>query len=280
MTDLQSQIPEPRLMYGTAWKETRTEALTLMALKTGCRAIDTANQRKHYFEAGVGAALKAAYESNLVRREDLFLQTKFTYRRGQDERLPYDPSQPLNRQVEQSFASSQEHLGCETIDSYILHGPASGYGVTDDDVLVWQTMEALQKKKYVRFLGLSNVSLLQLKKFYDLAAVKPAFVQNRCYASTKWDYDIREYCHDRGIIYQGFSLLTANVDYLVNDRIKKIANEKRCTIAQLVFKFAQQVGMWPLTGTTNADHLLSDIKSSQITLSDDELEIIETIAFD
>lgn len=280
MIDLYSEIPEPRLMYGTAWKENRTEALTLMALRTGCRAIDTANQRKHYFEAGVGAALKTAYESNLVRREDLFLQTKFTYRRGQDERLPYDPSQPLNRQVEQSFASSQEHLGCEMIDSYILHGPASGYGVTDDDVLVWQTMETLQKKKYVRFLGLSNVSLMQLKKFYDIAAVKPAFVQNRCYASTKWDYDIREYCYDRGIIYQGFSLLTANVDYLVNDRIKKIANEKRCTIAQLVFRFAQQVGMWPLTGTTNSDHLLSDIKSKDIALTDDELEIIETIAFD
>ena len=46
----------PTFMYGTAWKEDRTEALTRLAITEGFRAIDTANQRKHYFEAGVGAA--------------------------------------------------------------------------------------------------------------------------------------------------------------------------------------------------------------------------------
>ena len=48
----------PAVMYGTAWKEDRTAALTCLALEAGFRAIDTANQRKHYFEAGVGEALR------------------------------------------------------------------------------------------------------------------------------------------------------------------------------------------------------------------------------
>ena len=42
-------------MYGTAWKEDRTEDLVVRALGAGFRAIDTANQRKHYVEADVGA---------------------------------------------------------------------------------------------------------------------------------------------------------------------------------------------------------------------------------
>jgi diketogulonate reductase-like aldo/keto reductase len=78
-------------MYGTAWKEDRTQALTLEAIATGFRAFDTANQRKHYVEEGVGAAVTAAIASGIVEREDLFLQTKFTYQRGQDHRLPYNP---------------------------------------------------------------------------------------------------------------------------------------------------------------------------------------------
>ena len=44
----------PDFLYGTAWKENRTPGLTELALRVGFRGIDTANQRRHYFEAGVG----------------------------------------------------------------------------------------------------------------------------------------------------------------------------------------------------------------------------------
>src|SRR6266478_8725324 len=103
-----SSIPD--FLYGTAWKEERTAALVELALRAGFRGIDTANQRRHYFEEGVGQGLAAAYRAGLVARADLFLQTKFTYQRGQDHRLPYDPSSPLSQQVAQSMAGSLEHL--------------------------------------------------------------------------------------------------------------------------------------------------------------------------
>src|SRR5262252_6093591 len=95
-------LPSPPFIYGTAWKEDRTAALVEKALLAGFRAIDAANQRKHYFEAGVGEGLAAAYRAGIALRQDLFLQTKFTYQRGQDHRLPYDPSAPLAVQVSQS----------------------------------------------------------------------------------------------------------------------------------------------------------------------------------
>ena len=119
--------PIPDFLYGTAWKEDRTAALVELALQSGFRGIDTANQRRHYFEAGVGEGLAAAYRAGVVTRSDLFLQTKFTYRDGQDHRLPYDPQADLSTQVAQSMASSLEHLGTDYVDSFVLHGPASGH---------------------------------------------------------------------------------------------------------------------------------------------------------
>src|SRR5881394_1711749 len=100
--------PTPHFLYGTAWKEERTSALVEMAIRAGFRAIDTANQRKHYNEEGVGEGLAAAYRAGIVRREDLWLQTKFTYLSGQDDRLPYDADARPSAQVEQSLRSSLE----------------------------------------------------------------------------------------------------------------------------------------------------------------------------
>ncbi len=123
----------PRFLYGTAWKEDETRRLTELALRQGFRGIDTANQRRHYHEAAVGQAVAAAVAVGVVARDDLFLQTKFTFRRGQDHRLPYDPAAPVATQVGQSFARSLEHLGTDRIDSYLLHGPTGRSGLAPDD---------------------------------------------------------------------------------------------------------------------------------------------------
>src|SRR5271165_4371392 len=174
--------PVPGFLYGTAWKEDRTAALTELALRTGFRAIDTANQRRHYFEAGVGEGLAAAYRAGVVTRADLFLQTKFTYRPGQDDRLPYDPEASFSVQVAQSLAGSLEHLGTDHVDSYVLHGPASGYGWADDDIEVWEAMRKERDAGRTLFLGVSNVSLRHLEQMAAAHPESPTFVQNRCYA--------------------------------------------------------------------------------------------------
>src|SRR6267142_1793284 len=156
MPNAQPAIPD--FLYGTAWKEDRTAALTELAIRSGFRAIDTANQRKHYFEAAVGEGVGAAYRAGLVTGADLFLQTKFTYQDGQDHRLPYDPTADLATQVAQSMASSLEHLGTDHVDSYVLHGPASGAGWTEEDAEVWAAMVRERDAGRTRLLGVSNVS--------------------------------------------------------------------------------------------------------------------------
>jgi diketogulonate reductase-like aldo/keto reductase len=265
-------------LYGTAWKEDRTPALVELALRTGFRGIDTANQRRHYFEAGVGQGLAAAYGAGVVTRANVFLQTKFTYRPGQDHRLPYDPAASLSVQAAQSLASSLEHLGTDHVDSYVLHGPASGYGWTDADAEVWEAMRKERDAGRTRLLGVSNVSLRHLEQMAQVQPEMPAFVQNRCYARLGWDREVRRFCGERGIIYQGFSLLTANVEVLRHPLVAGLAARVGATSAQVVFAFARTVGMLPLTGTSNVEHMKQDLASSELTLSAEAVRAIEALA--
>lgn len=265
-------------LYGTAWKEDRTAGLVELALRAGFRGIDTANQRRHYAEAAVGEGLAAAYRAGVVTRADLFLQTKYTYEPGQDHRLPYDPAADLSTQVAQSMASSLEHLGTDHVDSYVLHGPASGHGWTDHDAEVWEAMGREREAGRTRLLGVSNVSLRHLHQLIASGAEAPAFVQNRCFASRGWDREVRAFCAQRGIVYQGFSLLTANPEALRHPVVAGIAARVKATPAQVVFRFARAVGMLPLTGTSSAEHMQQDLASRGLALSADEARAIESLA--
>jgi diketogulonate reductase-like aldo/keto reductase len=264
-------------MYGTAWKEERTEPLTRQALRAGFRAIDTANQRKHYFEAGVGAAVRAALTERLVTRAELFLQTKFTFIDGQDHRLPYDRRASVATQVAQSFASSLEHLGTDYLDSYVLHGPSVGRGLGAADREAWHAMEELTRDGRARQLGVSNVTLEQLELLCGFAAVRPAFVQNRCYARAGWDRDVRNLCRAQGIVYQGFSLLTANARELERPAVKRIAARHRVSPAELVFRMASALGILPLTGSSSPEHLQKDLAALDLPLDPDDLSALEGI---
>ena len=271
-------MKHPQFLYGTAWKEERTPALTEIAIRAGFRGIDTANQRRHYHEAGVGQGLAAAYRAGVVRREDLFLQTKFTYINGQDHRLPYDPAAKPAAQVAQSLASSLEHLETEYVDSFVLHGPASGHGWTDMDAEVWEAMRIEREAGRARALGVSNVSLRHLEEFVPHDREQPVFVQNRCYARLGWDREVRRFCAAYNIIYQGFSLLTANVEVLQHPLVAQMARRVQATPAQVIFSFSRQIGMLPLTGTSSSEHMRQDLTSLNLTLTPDEVNAIESLA--
>jgi len=269
--------PLPDFLYGTAWKEDRTAVLTELAIRNGFRGIDTANQRRHYFEAGVGAALAAAYREGLVSRDGLFLQTKFTYRPGQDHRLPYDPEASLSTQVAQSMASSLEHLQTDYVDSYVLHGPWSGRGWTSADAESWDAMRRERDAGRTLLLGVSNVSLQHLEQMAATTEL-PYFVQNRCYARMGWDRDVRLFCRSHKIVYQGFSLLTANLEVLRHPFVGALAARKGVTPAQIVFAFARSAGMLPLTGTSDAEHMRQDLLSRELNLSREEIQTIEGLS--
>lgn len=271
-----NDVALPSFMYGTAWKKEATTGLVQRAVAAGFRAIDTANQLIHYQEALVGEALLALAKQG-IGRDQLFLQTKFTPVNGQDHRTPYDVKADLATQVRQSFDSSLVHLHTDYLDSYVLHGPYQRYGLGAEDWEVWAAIEELYAAGKTRMIGVSNVSAEQLARLCERATHQPMVVQNRCYAALGWDREVRELCRAHRIVYQGFSLLTANREVLIEPDVRAIAQRLGTGVAQVIFRFALQIGMLPLTGTTDPQHMKDDLQAEQLTLTSAEVQTIETI---
>jgi len=263
----------PNFIYGTAWKKEATTALVELALQSGFRAIDTANQAKHYLEILVGEAL----QKSKIARAEIWLQSKFTSIDGQDHRLPYDPKADLTTQVKQSFASSLAHLHTDYLDSYLLHGPYNYPSLGAQDFEVWKALEEIQKSGAAKMIGISNVNLQQLEMLVTRASVKPAFVQNRCYAVKGWDKEVRNFCQKNNIHYQGFSLLTANPQIVQNPIVERLAQKYNVTSEQIIFRFSKQIGIIPLTGTSKENHMKADLNILNFELLDEEVELIQAL---
>lgn len=272
-----NNVAIPSFMYGTAWKKNATAQLVQLAVSSGFTAIDTANQLIHYQEASVGEAL-LALDNRGIKRETLFLQTKFTSVGGQDHRTPYDASADIATQVGQSFVSSLKHLHTNYVDSYVLHGPSSRAGLGKSDWEVWAAFEEIYKSGRTKMIGISNVTAGQLAQLCEQAKIKPMVVQNRCFAVLGWDQEVREICQANQIIYQGFSLLTANRDVLREPEILEMANRLETGPQQVIFRFAMQIGMLPLTGTTSEQHMKEDLQVEDFELTPEETKRIEMIA--
>ena len=273
---MEAASPSPSFIYGTAWKKDATADLVRIAVEAGFRAIDTANQPRHYDEPLVGDALKSLADGG-VPRTSLFVQTKFTPLDGHDHRVPYDPEVDFKSQVVQSFESSLRHLNTDYLDSYLLHGPYSSRGLGDADWEVWSVIEEIHHSGRARMIGVSNVNAEQVRLLVTKARIKPMVVQNRCFANRGWDRDVREVCRDHGIMYQGFSLLTANRNLLRHPIVLSVARRLGVQAEQVIFKFAMQVGMVPLTGTTSAVHMKEDLGVIGFQLTQEEVAVIESI---
>jgi diketogulonate reductase-like aldo/keto reductase len=260
----------PPLIYGTAWKKERTEALVSQALRAGFRGIDTACQPKHYYEPGVGAAIAA------WPRDQLYVQTKFTPLSGQDpQRIPYDANAPLREQVAQSFAASLRNLQTTHLDALVLHSPLPRHEQTME---VWQAMETLVDAGGVKRLGISNCyDKRTLETLYATSRIKPSIVQNRFYEQTDYDRDIRQLCSARGMAYQSFWTLTANPHLLADDTMRLLSMKYQRSPAQVLFRYLTQIGVTPLTGTTSDQHMREDLSIFEFQLSDTELKAITAL---
>lgn len=275
--EMKDGVRMPKIIYGTAWKKKQTAALVVKAIKYGFRGIDTACQPKHYFEPGVGQALKKL-ETVGIFRNQIFLQTKFTPIAGQDpNNIPYDPNVSLQKQVIKSFAISKENLETDFIDSLILHSPLNTHSETME---VWRAMEEIYNQSGVKQLGISNCYELEtMLQLYNDASVKPSVLQNRFYTQTNFDIDLRKWCSENGIIYQSFWTLSANPALLQSPVITDIASSNNKTPAQILFRYLTQIGVVPLTGTSTDIHMIEDLKIFTFELSETDMNKIQNLLY-
>ncbi|KAL3116614.1 hypothetical protein niasHT_001361 [Heterodera trifolii] len=265
-----------RIIYGTAWKKERTAELVRSAIKAGFRAIDTACQPKHYDEALVGVALEQLLREKFISREDIFVQTKFTSLDGHDPaRVPYYRTASLPDQIKQSMERSLANLRLDFVDSLVLHGPMR---TLDENRLVWRTFEQLHAEGKTKRIGLSNCyDLHLLRTLYEASSVRPAVLQNRFYAQSDHDRAVRAFCKQNGIVYQSFWTLVC----LLNSKvIRGIAKQRGITPEQVFFRFTMDIGITPLSGTTNGEHMAQDVLVPDMPpLSAEEIKQIESILY-
>jgi len=253
-----------KIIYGTAWKKERTTELVVNAALNGFRAIDTAGQPKHYNEELVGEALEILQNQHGIKREDLFIQTKFTSLGGQDRSkpLPYNPSDPIPTQIHTSVQNSLRNLHTTYLDSLLLHSPLSRVA---DTVTAWRALIALQDAGTVRTIGMSNTyDVRVLEQLERETGRRVQVVQNRWFEGNAWDREVCRYCRERGIQYQSFWTLSGSPSLLAHPALRAIAQAKHCTPAQALFRLAQLHGVTPLSGTTSVEHMREDVAAEGI----------------
>ncbi|KAL7268269.1 hypothetical protein RUND412_009118 [Rhizina undulata] len=270
---LSTGASHPTLLYGTAWKEEQTAYLVSKALNAGFRGIDTACQPKHYREDLVGAGIHSFLNnrgSELgITRQDLFIQTKFTGLQGQDiKRTPYRVDAPLEEQIQDSVQASLKNLHVSYLDSLVLHSPLETW---EETLKAWKVLEAMVPDT-IRYLGISNVDVETLEHLRSSpeVSVKPSVVQNRFYARTGYDKEIREICRQEGWVYQAFWTLTANPGLLKSSVVTKIAGEKGWSRAEALYALIlslargwEKGGIAVLDGTKNEGRLRGDLKVAE-----------------
>jgi diketogulonate reductase-like aldo/keto reductase len=250
---------KPYLLYGTAWKKEETARLVSEAVHAGFRFIDTACQPKHYNERGVGLGWSAAAAELGLKREEVFLQTKFTSVAGQDiNNIPYDPESPMEEQIKTSLATSLKNLKTDYLDSWVMHSP---YRTVEDTLKAWRIMEEAVDEGKVRGLGISNCyDITMFKTIYEAAKHKPRVLQNRFYADSNFDTELRKFCKEHGVKYQSFWTLTANRKALATSQAKELSEAKGLTPQTYMYAFLMSLGyVTPLSGTTNTVHMAQDV---------------------
>lgn len=250
---------KPFLVYGTAWKKEETARYVSEAVHAGFRFIDTACQPKHYNEPGVGDGWKMAAAELGLKREDLFLQTKFTSFSGQDpNNVPYDRNAPLEEQITTSLQVSLKNLHTDYLDSLVMHSPM---GTVEETMQAWRVFESFVDEGKVRRIGMSNCyDFNTFTAVYNQARIKPSVLQNRFYAESGFDTELRAFCKSHNIWYQSFWTLTANRQALALPEVAQLAHSKDLTPQTYMFAFLMSLGyITPLTGTRDPTHMAQDV---------------------
>jgi diketogulonate reductase-like aldo/keto reductase len=139
-------------------------------------------------------------------------------------------------------------------------------------------MESLVAGGGIRCLGISNCYQPgELQALFHSAVVKPSVVQNRFYADTRYDHEIRAFCSRQRITYQSFWTLSANPHLLAHASITGLASKYGRTPAQILFRYLTQSDVVPLTGTSSKSHMREDLGIFEFELSAIEREAIHAL---
>src|ERR1700745_4048908 len=232
-----------------------TISATRDALQAGFRHFDCAERYGN--EREVGNALQAGLAAAGIARQDIFVTTKLWNSNHRPER------------VEPALQASLDRLGLEYLDLYLIHTPfafqpgdeqdprdQNGNILYDRDVTLldtWKAMESLVDHGKCRAIGLSDISLNELKPIYESARIKPAVVQVEAHPYLP-ETELLEFCKEKGIVFLAFAPLGHGMKpgLLEDPVISAIAARVGKTPAQVLLAWAVQRGTALLTTPRSA----------------------------
>ena len=261
----------PALGFGTRIPDPiATKEAVRLALEAGFRQFDCAERYRN--EEQVGEAMRAVFKEGKVERKDVFVGTKLWNNNHRPER------------VRPAFEASLGRLQLDYVDLYCIHTPfafkagdeqdprdKNGNVIYDDAATLtntWKALESLVDERRCKVIGLSNISLGQLKEVFESARIKPAVLQVESHPYLP-QWELLDYCKRNGIVMQAFAALGHGIEpRLLDDPvITGIAKRVHKTPAQVLLAWAVQRITAPLTTATNARYIEENFDIS--TLPDD-----------
>jgi diketogulonate reductase-like aldo/keto reductase len=266
----------PALGFGTLIPDPlATKEATRAALEVGFRQLDTAERYRN--EEQVGEAMRGVFREGKVKREEVFVCSKLWNTNHRPER------------VRPAFEASLRRLQLDYVDLYCIHTPFAFkpgdeqdprdengkviYDVATTLTDTWKALESLVDEGRCKVIGLSNVSLGQLKEVFEIARVKPAVLQVESHPYLP-EWELLDYCKKNGIVMQAFAALGHGMEpRLLDDPvITAIAKRVRKTPAQVLLAWAIQRVTAPLTTSTNMRYIKENFDIS--TLPDEAMKEI------
>jgi pyridoxine 4-dehydrogenase len=266
---LGSELSVNRLGFGAMritgpgiWGEPQDRAGALRvvrrAVELGVDLIDTAAAY------GPGVSEEIISEALYPYPDDLIVATKSGFQREGPNRWRADGRpETIRRDCERSLTL----LRREAIDLYQLHTVDPNVPIEDS----LATFAELQREGKVRMIGVSNVSVEELRRARAVAEV--VSVQNRYSFSDRGSEEVLEVCERDGLAFLPWYPLAAG--QLTRARsLEAVAAAHDATPAQVAIAWllARSPAMLPIPGTSSLAHLEENVAAAAITLSKPEFE--------
>ena len=234
------------------------------AVELGVNFIDTADSYGPFVSEELIAEALAPYPADLV------IGTKGGLLRTGPDQWPVDASP---EHLKQALEGSLKRLKLEQIQLYQLHR-------IDPKVPTEKTfafLQQAQKEGKIKHIGLSEVSVADIRhaqEFFEVISVQNMYsIDNR-----KWEAEL-EYTRDHNIAFiPWFPLGGGNVNG--EQLLKRIADKHNATIHQVALSWLlhHSPNILLIPGTSSVDHLEENMKTVDISLSDDDIDALNTLA--